>query len=410
MQKLGLRLKERLSRSAFFLGAVLFHLVLFLMLIGYVVWPHPPADEPSGFTEIPSRPAVPTPPVHAENAEAKAAGADVGIHEISLDTLDAGSSPAPTHLITDPLRGLDPSADIDNGPVREIPVRADPISHQPRVDMPGVAQTVKSWIVPGRPGFMKFPIYIAKYADGDWDCNIYLHDGQPASGSLPNLMARIHDWSHGELDGREIRIVDLASPEILNHPPPFIFFTGHKDFHLTAAEIDNLRKYLLIGGALWGDSAFAGDGSRFDVAFHREMKSVLPDKDLPFEDITLDHDIFARSRFVFTGVPAGMNRRADSLQCINFDGKIAVLYTPNDYSDMLTMLLQPGLAENEARMDGWNHWTPDHPLFTNGFLVWHAASYFRNYQPDSAMSAYKLSMNILFYLVHRYDDDLELTN
>jgi len=86
-----------------------------------------------------------------------------------------------------------------------------------------------------------------------------------------------------------------------------------------------------------------------------------------------------------------------------------VLYTPNDYSDMMTMLLQPGLNEREAQMDGWNHWEPQHPLFTPSNFTWHAATFYRNYDPPAVMSTYKLSMNILVHLLHRYDDALLLT-
>ena len=32
-----------------------------------------------------------------------------------------------------------------------------------------------------------------------------------------------------------------------------------------------------MGGAIWGDNALPGWGSRFDVAFRREMKRVVPD-------------------------------------------------------------------------------------------------------------------------------------
>ena len=222
-------------------------------------------------------------------------------------------------------------------------------------------------------------------------------------------MAKVTEWSNGEVTGRDLKVVDLASSTILTDPPPFIFFTGHKDFHLTPAEVENLRKYLLIGGAIWGDSAFAGGGSRFDVAFHREMKRVLPDADLNFEPLLLDDDVFKKSRFSIDDLPAGMNRRADSIECIKLAGKLAILYTPNDYSDMMTMLLLPGRNEKEAQMDGWNHWEAQHPLFTPGFIAWHKETFFRNYEPGGAMASYKLSMNILFRLLHQYDDDLLLT-
>jgi hypothetical protein len=401
-------LKERIARSGFFFGAVLFHLVIALMLIGYIVWQPAPPEKPSDFTDIP--PAVQPPPNH-QPSPISPAPPGVSVNPIALDN---GTIGAPKVPISPKTFGPDvPGINSTDGPGAGVKVIIEdgPSYLPPKtwIDLRRIKEIVEGRRVNGNPDFLKFPIYIAKYADGDWDCNTYMHDGVPASGALPNLMAKIHEWSHGELDGRQIKVVDLASPEILNNPPPFIFFTGHKDFHLTDAEVENLRKYLQIGGALWGDSAFAGDGSRFDVAFHREMKRVLPDKDLPFEDMPMDHDIFtAKTKWSFDEVPPGMNRRADPVQCINLDGKLAVLYTPNDYSDMMTMLLLPGRENNEAQMDGWNHWEPNHPLFTNGFFVWHAASFFRNYEPASAMASYKLSMNILIHLLHRYDEEIEL--
>jgi hypothetical protein len=327
--------------------------------------------------------------------------------------LDSGAGLAPSS----PVMPTDFGKDSDLNPGNRVglgpnlaPVPGEPQPPKPWIDLHRIKEIAVGREVDGRPGFLKFPIYLAKYADGDWDCNNYFHDGQLTSGALPNLMAKIHEWSHGELDGRQIKVVALDSPEILSQPPPFIFFTGHRDFHLTPAEIANLRAYLQIGGAIWGDSAFAGDGSRFDVAFRREMKLVLPDADLQFQPLPADHPIFTtETRFQLNDIPPGMNRRADPIEAINLDGKLAVLYTPNDYSDMLTLLLQPGLDENEAQMDGWDHWEANRPLYTNTFFVWHAATYFRNYAPGSAMPAYKLSMNILIHLLHRYDDELLLT-
>jgi hypothetical protein len=275
------------------------------------------------------------------------------------------------------------------------------------VDLIAFKRHLKIWTLPN--GKMRFPIYLAKYADGDWNCNHYFHEGNLTSGALPNLFSKVEEWSEDELASNGIKVVALDSKEIIDNPPPFIFFTGHKDFHLTKAEIANLRTYLLQGGAIWGDSAFAGDGSRFDVAFQREMKYVLPDKDLQFEPLPADHDIFIKSKFLIEDMPKGMNYRNDPIECINIADKIAVIYTPNDYSDMMTMLLLPGRNEREAQMDGWGHWEPQHPLFTPGEFAGHAATYFRNYSPSSAMTSYKLSMNILIYLLHRYDDELLLT-
>ena len=404
MHKLGARVSERLNRSLFFFLAVLIHLFIFLAVLGYVVWPAPKPPAPEvvfiGKGIPPSPPIPPRPPTdptpNAPNAT------DAGLNEIHLqDSGTPGVVISPNDFVP-----ATSSRSDDHEPTLPAPAPLNPDGDK-RIDLPAVKKMVQGWTQPN--GRMRFPIYLAKYADGDWDCNNYFHDGALTSGALPNLFAKVAEWSQDELASNGIKVIALDSPELLSHPPPFVFFTGHKDFHLTGAEIKNLRDYLLAGGVIWGDSAFAGDGSRFDVAFHREMKYVLTDKDLSFEPLPADHDIFIKSKFRIDDLPRGMNDRNDPIECINLDGKIAVLYTPNDYGDMMTLDLLPGRNERDARMDPADHWTAEHPLFTPGEFTYRAATYFRNYAPAGAMTSYKLSMNILVYLIHRYDNELLLT-
>jgi len=368
------RFSERLNRSIFFLVAILLHLVIFLMIVGYVVFPSyhetPVGQFPLSF--LPPAP-VPVPPApHMDQPKAPMPGGMVapiygpqGAPIAPPSGLDVGD-------IMNPESG---KAGLHDPGIR-LPER-NPLKAAPRVDLQEVKIMHLKWDPTGS-GHMRFPIYLAKYANGDWDCNHYFHDGNLTSGCLPNLLAKVDEWSHGDLKGREIKVVALDSPELIANPPPFVFFTGHKNFVLTEAEIANLRKYLQNGGAIWGDSAFSGDGSRFDVAFHREMKRVLPDPDLNFEPLPADHDIFIHARFQMDQMPKGMNYHADPIECINLGGKLAVIYTPNDYSDMMTMLLLPGLEERSAQMAPENRWTPKHPLFTPGNFSYHRAAYFRN--------------------------------
>jgi hypothetical protein len=398
---------ERLNRSLFFLVAVLLHLVVFLMVVGYVVFPTKPAPSDDSFVRtaiIPVPPAPPKAPVNDQGPPLP--GAPVSpIH--SDDS--APGSPA-VHLDpADLMNGIVPGAGVAlaHDPAVRMPDNA-PLKPASPVDLQHYKAILESYD-PQHTGHLKFPIYLAKYADGDWSCNDYFHGDQLTSGCLPNLLAKVREWSHGELESPEIKAVALDSPELIENPPPFVFFTGHKDFHLTAAEIVNLRKYLQNGGAIWGDSAFAGDGSRFDVAFHREMKLVLPDKDLPFQPLPADHEIFTKSRFRIEELPPGMNRRDDPIECINLGGKLAILYTPNDYSDLMTMDLQPGLDESSAQLVPYHRWTAQDPLYTPGNFLYHAGTYYRNYEPAAAMRSFKLSMNILVHLLHRYDEELLLT-
>jgi Domain of unknown function (DUF4159) len=404
MNKLGARFSERLNRSLFFLLAVLVHLFVFLAVLGYVVWPAPKPQAPDVVfigQKMASVPIPPHPPIDSTDRAPNAVSDDPVNPLHTIDTIAPGVSISPKDLLP-----IGPANSEEHEPRLSSPTLLPPDGSE-RINLPAAKEMVKGWTQSN--GKMRFPIYLAKYADGDWNCNNYLHDGKLTSGALPNLFAKVAEWSQDGLASSGIKVVALDSREIIDHPPPFIFFTGHKDFHLTAAEIENLREYLLNGGAIWGDSAFAGDGSRFDVAFHREMKYVLSDKDLKFEPLPVDHDIFTKAKFQIEDLPRGMNNRGDPIECIKLDGKPAVIYTPNDYSDMMTMLLEPGRNEREAQMAPGDHWTAEQPLYTPGGFTYHATTYFRNYAPASAMASYKLSMNILVYLIHRYDDELLLT-
>jgi hypothetical protein len=251
----------------------------------------------------------------------------------------------------------------------------------------------------------KFPVYLASYANGDWDCNVHLSPGGNIdAGSLPDLIAKVNEWSHEKIKGTVVPTpLDIGSPDLLAKMPPFILFTGHKDFVLTGTEIENLRTYLENGGAIWGDNALPGDGSRFGIAFRREMKRVVPDKDKNFEDLPLTHEIFTKSWFDLTQVPPGMNYYAEPLQHLDIDGKIAIIYTPNDYSDLFFMRILPGDVE-----EGATESLPNSPLFTNSVFLYNRRIFFRNFQLDSALQAQRLGMNILGFLLVRFDKELLL--
>jgi hypothetical protein len=201
--------------------------------------------------------------------------------------------------------------------------------------------------------------------------------------------------------------LNIGGPDLLDKKPPFIFFTGHKDFILTEQEIKNLQDYLQMGGLIWGDNALAGRGSRFDVAFRREMKRVVSDLDKNFEPVQMDDPIFTKSWFPISKIPQGMNYYSESLEHLDIDGKLAILYTPNDYSDMFSMRILPG----DAQMAGDHpdiRARPYSPLFTFGIFWNNSTVFFRNYQLPSCLACNKLGMNIIGYVLVRFDQDMLL--
>jgi hypothetical protein len=405
---------DKANRSLFFFIALLFHLILFMMIATWVIFQAPaPPNEDFKETFVPPASLPPPPPQTSPQT--------VAVSPTAVPTTPAAiTTTSSAAAFSVPMPQIDTTVDpsMQQSAVRSLPPTTNGLTSR----LTAIRATVNSWRtednIRNAGGDVhnlvaKFPVYLAQYADGDWNCNNYFCDPTtptiPTSGCLPDLVNKIVEWSRKDLQSAVIKTIAIDSPELISTPPPYIFFTGHKDFHLTDAEVANLRKYLQAGGAVWGDSAFSGDGSRFDVAFHREMKRVLPDPDITFEDLPMDHEIFTKSWFPIDHIPLGMNYHNDPVQIMNLDGKLAVIYTPDDYSDMMTLALAPGREETEANYNGWNWYDPTHPLFTPNDFTQHAPTFYRNYAPGSAMSVYKLSMNILAHLLIRFDDDLLLT-
>ena len=391
------RWETGLHRSAFLLGAILLHLVVFLMVATWIVYPAPPLPSSPTVHFVPQPVADAVPP-------SPPPGNPGGFHVNTSSTI----TPVDSSSILVPLKV--PNVAIDAGPIdwksiRETISSSPPAGTNAPVGLPperlkriheAVLRYRTQEEINRRDPASKFPVYVASYAGGDWACNIRLNkNGDIVAGSLPDLVAKIGEWSHGEIHGEVVpKPLNIGSGELLDKMPPFIFFTGHKDFVLAEREIEHLRDYLQNGGAIWGDNALAGRGSRFDQAFHREMQRVVPNH--PFEALPIDDELFSQ-------VPEGMNYRAEPLEHLDIDSKLAILYTPNDYSDLFSMRILPGDAKIQlGRPD------PASPLTTNWLFERHSDVFFRNFTIDSSLAVHRLGMNIVTYLLTRWDDLLML--
>ena len=398
---------EKLTRSGYFLAAVLLHLVIFLMIAARVIFtaPAPPPDD-FAKSYVPSGAPPPPPPPPPPQSIA------VQTQVVASPTAIVSNSPMPSFTI--PLPTLTPTTPVPQ--VIKITQTAMRSPSNLASRLPGIMTTeTKNW---GRSQqniqdtegdvhkvIATFPVYLASYADGDWGCNVNLNGNQIVAGSLPNLVAKMNEWSKGNLKGAVVPTpLDIGSSDLMDKMPPFVFFTGHKDFVLTDTEIENLRAYLNNGGCIWGDNCLAGYGSRFDVAFRREMKRVVPDKDKQFQDVPITDDIYAKSFYYMTKTPEGMNYYAEPIQHLDLDGKLAIIYTPNDYSDLFTMRILPGdltIAPQQPENGS--------PLFTNGQFQNYAETFFRNYELPSCLQAQKMGMDIIGFMLIRFDKELILT-
>jgi hypothetical protein len=125
---------------------------------------------------------------------------------------------------------------------------------------------------------------------------------------------------------RRFKSVKLASEELFQFP--FVVMTGESDFRLTAAERENLKRYVTSGGFLL---ASAGCSSRaFDTAFRREIRAVLGESALAA--IPMDHAVFK------TVAPVGELRLRHAggevkLEGHAVDGKLTVIYSHHGLND-----------------------------------------------------------------------------
>lgn len=265
----------------------------------------------------------------------------------------------------------------------------------------GLQETVNSWSpVPGSKRF-EFDVRLAKYATGDWDSAHTIRSNYIVKGALPNLALKLQDWSRDKVRA-EIRPepLDLASTEILEVRPAFILFTGTKDFALTDKEIENLRQYLLLGGAIWGDSSLPGKDSRFDIAFRREMLRVISNKAINWEMLSWDHPLFQIEHRFNGRTPAGLNYYAEPVYAVHVYQVPSIFYTANGYASMMEI----GLDE-EDRIDRSRD-QENRMLYSREGLLLHSDIYYRNISDESVKEAYQFASNMALYLLNRWEETL----
>ncbi len=256
----------------------------------------------------------------------------------------------------------------------------------------------------------EFTAYLAKYGDpndrsrgGDWASTNWIKDGKIYGGSLPNLLYLMNKLSRDKIKSSPNAVpLDLSSQDIFTVKPPFIFFTGHRDFVLTDTEVANLQRYVTLGGCIWGDSSLPGRRSRFDIAFRREMRRVIPDKDKDWEQLPPNHPLFANTRNMYypeiKQPPPGINYYAEPVYALKFGGEVAVIYTANDYGDMWQIGLD-AKAQIDLSRDEFHRM-----VATNESMWVRREVYYRNIDVDSVFNAYKFGTNLVIHLLTRWED------
>ena len=154
------------------------------MLVSYVVWPHQAPEKQVSFDRIPT-PELPKPPPTPPSNNNASDAAFSGVNVIQSNPLSGGITTKPVPANTLNLGpNMDPGLLMGAGPRIETPVPVPGPRSKSPVNLLAVKDRDSHWHPDNNPKFV-IPLYLAKYADGDWDCNAYLHDGKLVSGCLP---------------------------------------------------------------------------------------------------------------------------------------------------------------------------------------------------------------------------------
>lgn len=247
----------------------------------------------------------------------------------------------------------------------------------------------------------EFTAYIGQYQGGNWNSTVRVVQNRIETGSLPNLLYLMSAWSKDKIktNYKNVKALKLDNrDEILSIKPPFIFMTGSRDFKLTDKEVETLREYIRLGGCIWGDSSLPGLRSRFDIAFRREMRRVIPDVDKNFEPLPNNHPIFTQTYFPeIKEVPAGLNYYREPVFAMKIYGEIAILYTANDYGDMWQVgLNQQGQIDTRRTASGQF-------VAINPMIYDNRAVYLRNISPESLNTAFRFGTNVVIHLLTRWE-------
>ncbi|MEI8313191.1 MAG: DUF4159 domain-containing protein, partial [Verrucomicrobiota bacterium] len=252
----------------------------------------------------------------------------------------------------------------------------------------------------------EFTAYLGKYAGGNWNSTVQIANNKIWNGSLPNLLDFMSKRSKNKVktNWQNVEAIDLNVPEnqckLFSVKPPFVFMTGTRDFRLSPQEVDNLQKYIRLGGAVWGDSSVPGRNSRFDIAFRREMKRVIPDVDKTWEPLPANHPIYTSQAYYpeIKEIPPGLNFYREPIYALKIYGEVAIIYTSNDYGDMWQIGLNEQGQINTAR-------NIQNQFVAINDVIWNnRETYLRNITPGSLDATYKFGTNVVIHLLTRWEN------
>ncbi len=413
---------ERFQKSPYFLGAFLFHLIIGCFFALYIVFPAPKVRELDPITIIlPPVDSIST-PMSSESltdADRRETGVEVALSApISIPNPSVGIEKS---MIT--VESLKPNEWVvvkGEVPVRSIQAIAKETqksglemiklgkekNHQDRMKF------IEKWYSDSTQNSSQrvasFTVYVGQVA-GLNSRGLLRDENGIEGGPLANLVTTAQYWGRQTMKPKlSSEFMNLADESLMDKAPPFLFLSGSQDFTLTEKEVLNLQEYLRVGGAIWADNGLAGKGSRFDIAFRREMKRVVGVAE--FEILPIEHSLFQgpKALLQIVTIPEGMNYRNDPIEVVKVDGEIGIIYTPNNYTDMMRMVFQSPIKfkDNEpVIMNSQEAMLRQKPSTPMGMWLGRE-SYFRNFEPESCEQVFRVGVNLMFHLLCRWQDRL----
>jgi len=426
-------IRIKLFNSRFFTISVLFHLLLVIFLGGTVIMKY--TQEPADFTggdgdsKFVASETIPVKPLDIvqETPTMTPTQNNNTLEAITVNTPTPQTFQIPTVVPAPPTTTIDPSK------VAAAPKNLAMGQQLSPAQARKIREFTKDWSKPAKGGGglgssikereFEFNAYLAKYGDpddkargGDWDStNIIKNKNRPdetiSKGSLPNMLFFMNKLSKGKIRANPIPVpLDLSSEDIFVKKPPFIFFTGHRDFKLTDKEVTNLQKYVQVGGCIWGDSSLPGRRSRFDLAFRREMRRVIPDEDKDWEVLPPNYPMFASKNIYYPEASQpqpGVNFYKEPVYALRFGGEVAIIYTANDYGDMWRLALRENEKTKQVEVDDSRYPNSPELIYSDNTIFDRREIYFRGVELPKILSSYKFGFNVIIHLLTRWEDRLK---
>ena len=162
---------------------------------------------------------------------------------------------------------------------------------------------------------LQFVFAQIRYRGGDWN---------PHPLSVTPLMEELMARTSIEAANQRHEVT-LTDRDLFNYP--FLYLAGKYEFDpFSAAEIDNLRRFLSYGGFLLIDDALGQQGYGFDKAVRREMQRIFPGNE--FKRIPSGHAAL-RSYYLLRRI-GGVRIVSPALEGITIGTSMPVIYCQND--------------------------------------------------------------------------------